>query len=233
MANKNIYTTAMATANTVSMINDIGLATCTAKTTATCDGAAINCNGTYWLSTKADIVTSDCVNDRLKALEERHKEPKVPIDTKSILTYDGKHIKVTNYKDGKEVSQRKIMPDIKDIIVHNNNVIIVEFVDGTKEKAVLCEEDNFSLDQGISICIAKKLAGGSSIYNKMIDYALRKYKQIQKQHADEAAELKAKKERKRKYAEKKAAKKAAKREEYVKTLQEAFSRALAENKGDE
>lgn len=181
------------------------------------------------IATKVDIAEFTNFTKRVTDLEEKHKEPEVPMETKSILKHDGKRVEVTNFKDGKSISTKYIMPDIKDITVYNYNTVVVEFVDGTKEKAVLSEEDNFSLEQGVSICLAKKLVGGSSIYNKLIDYMLRKYAQIQKKKADEAAELKAKKERARKYKEKKAAKKAAKREEYVRTMQEAFSRALAEH----
>ena len=181
------------------------------------------------IATKLDIAEFIPLVNRVTELEEKHKEPEVPMETKSILKHNGSRVEVTNFKDGKSISTKYIMPDIKDITVYNNNTVVVEFVDGTKEKAVLSEEDSFSLEQGVSICLAKKLVGGSSIYNKLIDYMLRKYAQIQKKKADEAAELKAKKERARKYKEKKAAKKAAKREEYVRTMQEAFSRALAEH----
>lgn len=181
------------------------------------------------ISTKVDIAEFTSLAKKVTELEEKHKEPEVPMETKSILKHDGSRVEVTNFKDGKSISTKYIMPDIKDITLYNDNTVVVEFVDGTKEKAVLSEEDNFSMEQGVSICLAKKLVGGSSIYNKLIDYMLRKYAQIQKKKADEAAELQAKKERTRKYKEKKAAKKAAKREEYVRTMQEAFSRALAEH----
>lgn len=180
--------------------------------------------------TKEQLDELLAISNRVETLKEKHKEPEAPMETKSILKHDGKRVEVTNFKDGKSINTKYIMPDIKNITVYNNNTVVVEFVDGTKEKAVLSEEDNFSLEQGVSICLAKKLVGGSSIYNKLIDYMLRKYAQIQKQKAEEAAELQAKKERTRKYKEKKAAKKAAKREEYVRTMQEAFSRALAEHK---
>lgn len=162
-------------------------------------------------------------------LEEKKKEPEVPMETKSILAHDGKRIEVTNFENGHRTNTKYIMPDIKDITVYNDSVVVVEFADGTKEKAVLSDEDNFSLEQGVSICLTKKIVGGSSIYNKLIDYMLLKYEHIKKQKADEEAALKSEKEKKRKYAEKKAMKKAAKREEQVRIMQEAFSRALAEH----
>lgn len=181
------------------------------------------------ISTKVDIAEFTSFAKRVTDLEEKHKEPEVPMETKSILTHNGERIEVTNFNNGHRTNTKYIMPDIKDITVHNNSVVIVEFVDGTKEKAVLSEEDNFSLEQGVSICLTKKIVGGSSIYNKLIDYMLLKYERLQKQKADEAAALKAATEKRRKYAEKKAMKKAAKREECVRTMQEAFSRALAEH----
>lgn len=66
-----------------------------------------------------------------------------------------------------------VLPHIKDVQTINNKVVIVVFADGTKEKAVLDSADTFSLEQGISICITKKLlsmktgGNGSSTYNKL------------------------------------------------------------------
>ena len=85
-------------------------------------------------------------------------------------------------KDGKNTC---VMPRISDVKAVNDRVVIITFEDGTKEKAVLAENDTFSLEQGISICITKKLLDnlvngcGSSVYNKLIDYALKRYYQEQ------------------------------------------------------
>ena len=58
---------------------------------------------------------------------------------------------------------------IRDVkIVVPNKVVEVTFEDRTKEKAVCAEEDTFSLDTAITICIAKHLLGGSSAYNNAV-----------------------------------------------------------------
>ena len=149
---------------------------------------------------------------------------------KSTLTKNERNGKlVANfYKDGFKTSTKELIPDIKDVTIHNNCVVIVEFTDGTSEKAVLHPEDHFSVEQGISICIAKKLVGGSSIYNKLIDRAVKVMINNDVERTKKQIEEEARKERKKKNDEKKARRKAAKREEYIETQKEAYVRALRE-----
>lgn len=74
-----------------------------------------------------------------------------------------------------------IIPQIKEIKAINNRVVIIKFTDGTQEKAVLDSSDTFSIEQGVAICITKKIlskltyGNGSSAYNKLIDYAMKIY----------------------------------------------------------
>lgn len=72
-----------------------------------------------------------------------------------------------------------LMPDIKSIKEIENGgrkIIIMYFADGSKEKAVLDPDDSYSFEQGISICISKRIisamtnGNGSSIYNKLIKH---------------------------------------------------------------
>ena len=68
----------------------------------------------------------------------------------------------------------------------NVKIVCVDFADGTTEKAVLSEGDTFSLEQGVSICITKKLLSekslsGNSLYNKIIQKALKIYDNKQKE----------------------------------------------------
>lgn len=95
---------------------------------------------------------------------------------------DGKlmvYTKKTFYtKNGERYSNGEflyyIMPDIVDVrVMEEKGVVMVLFADGTNEKAVLNKEDKFNLEQGISICITKKLldikcGNGSNVYNKII-----------------------------------------------------------------
>lgn len=186
------------------------------------------------LSVKADTCASACyaseytVRGIMDTISELEKKPDVNPEVKSTLDLRGKTLYATFYKDGFKTSDKTLIPDIKDITVHNNHAVIVEFVDGTIEKAVLHPEDNFSLEQGISICITKKLVGGSAIYNKLMERALDIKKHSEEAKAKKEAEAAERKERLKKYAEKKAARKERKREEYINTQKEAYLRALAE-----
>lgn len=129
-----------------------------------------------------------------------------------------------------------IIPQIKEIKAINNRVVIIKFKDGTQEKAVLDSSDTFSIEQGVAICITKKIlskltyGNGSSVYNKLINYAMKIYK---KQESDKAKaeEEKIKTEQQDKKHEEKKKKKAEKvqaqdKEELVNILSEAISKAM-------
>ena len=163
-------------------------------------------------------------------IAKNDKKPEVDPEVKSTLTNNERNGKlVANfYKDGFKTSTKELIPDIKDVIVHNNCVVIVEFTDGTSEKAVVHPCDEFSVEQGISICITKKLVGGSSIYNKLIDRAIKIMINNDAEKTKRVKEEEARKERKKRNDEKKARRKAAKREEYIETQKEAYIRALRE-----
>lgn len=129
-----------------------------------------------------------------------------------------------------------IMPKITKIEVKNETVVIMTFADGTTEKAVTSPEDTFSLEQGISICITKKLlsmlsrGNGSSLYNKIVHKALKLYNDEQAEAAqkeelkqieiDRAERLAAKR------AKRKAKYEAKKREREISVQAEAYARAL-------
>lgn len=162
-------------------------------------------------------------------ITENDKKPEVDPEVKSTLTKNNKgKLCATFYKDGFKTSTKELIPDIKDVIVHNSCVVIVEFTDGTSEKAVLHPCDEFSVEQGISICITKKLVGGSSIYNKLINRAIKVMINNDAEKTKREQEEEARKERKKKNDEKKARRKAAKREEYIEAQKEAYVRALRE-----
>ncbi|MBQ2396242.1 MAG: hypothetical protein II304_04255, partial [Bacteroidales bacterium] len=94
----------------------------------------------------------------------------------------------------------KAIPLIEDVKVINERVVIVTFSDKTIEKAVLCKGDVFSLEQGISICITKKLlssiANGKGSYadNKLVDYGLKVY-ETKLKNEEEQKKIEAAKER--------------------------------------
>lgn len=157
------------------------------------------------------------------------KEPEVDPETKSTITKNQRNNLVANfYEDGFKKNCKELIPDIKDVTVHQNRIVIVEFTDGTSEKAVLHPEDQFSVEQGISICITKRLVGGSSIYNKLIDRAV---KVMINNDAERTKKAKAEDERReynKRRNERKARRKSERREEQIELQKEAYVRALRE-----
>lgn len=199
--------------------------------------SGINRNNTCFGNTTIAGITTDSLtisaetDGLVSILEEfaKKKEPEVDPETKSAITKNQRNNLVANfYEDGFKKSCKELIPDIKDVTVHQNRVVIVEFVDGTTEKAVLHPSDQFSVEQGISICITKRLVGGSSIYNKLIDRAV---KVMINNDAERTKKAKAKDERReynKRRNERKARRKSERREEQIELQKEAYVRALRE-----
>lgn len=193
------------------------------------DSYISNCKADIWVGTTS--ITE--LADRVDKLEQETKKPDVDPSTKTELVSKNGCIYVKHYKDGFFQHERKLMADIIDVHVYDNTVIVM-FSDKTKTSAVLDSVDTFSVEQGISVCITKKLLGeeGSSIYNKLINRGLKVIK-----HKEKAAEDAAKKkeddknarELKKSRAERRKAKK---REESISVQAEAIKRAFASIIGD-
>ena len=132
-----------------------------------------------------------------------------------------------------------VMPKVSDVRVYNDKCVEVYFADGTTEKATVCDGDTFSLEQGISICVTKKLismklhdSDGSAVYNKIIKNALNVYCDnrdkeelalLEQAHiAEKIEKLKAKS------AAKRAKRLQAQREELIEIQKEAYLRAMRE-----
>lgn len=179
------------------------------------------------------VTTSNILCDRVEAIEFKTRTPDVDPTTKTELVVKNGNIYVKHYKDGFFKNERKLMSDITDVRVYDNTVVMM-FADKTKTSAVLDSEDTFSIEQGISICITKKLLGedGNSLYNKLITRALKVIKQKQKAAEDE----KQKKEADKKARELKKARaqrrKEKKREDSINDQAEAIKRAFASIIGD-
>jgi uncharacterized membrane protein len=155
------------------------------------------------------------------------KTPEVRPDT--VTKLDVKHGKlcVKHYKDGFFKNEHYLIPDITDVKVHHNTVLVT-FKDGTKTVAVLDDEDKFNLEQGISICITKKLLGenGSSIYNKLIKRALKVKKQNEQAEAKKEKDKAEAEQKKAKALKRHQKKQAKKREERISEMAEACIRAI-------
>lgn len=161
----------------------------------------------------------------------------VDSETKTKLYVENGKLRLTKYKDGEESGDHYVMPAISDFNVINGKKIITTFSDGTIEKVVLDKQDEFSLEQGIAICVMKKvlsthLGNGSSVYNKIVEYGLKTYNKItseksKKQREEErmAIQKKNKAEKAKKRREKEIARK---REEIIEIQKEAYIRAMRE-----
>jgi hypothetical protein len=172
--------------------------------------------------------STPCLENRVDKIEQQIKKPDVDPIVKTNMVFKNGSIYVKHYKDGFFKKERHLMSDIVDVRVYDNTVVVM-FADKTKTSAVLDSVDTFSLEQGISICITKKLLGedGNSLYNKLITRALKVIKK--KQKVDEDA--KKKKEADKRACELKKARaerrKAKKREDTINIQAEAIKRAFA------
>lgn len=158
-------------------------------------------------------------------------------ENKMVIDNDGIKFAYSNSNLPFALASNPVIPRIEDVQSINDKVVIVKFADGTTEKAVLSDDDTFSLEQGISICITKKIlnvvlkgAKGGSAYNKLVDYGLKVYNDKQKEIEKAKAAAKAEKEAEKKKAErirkKKAKRKAKLREEQIEIQAEAYRRAM-------
>lgn len=188
------------------------------------------------ITMKANILRPSCIDrngntvtiDAIKnAIEKSNKESEDKKVTKAkkqprmiynANTY-GKGFRTIRYGINME-SSVYIMPEISDVrhIINKDNIIGVEikFADNTKQKAICSPNDTFNLEQGISICLFKKIledglvavnsvnkGRGTSIYNKLVNHALkvmeRRIKAEEKAKKEEAK----KKEKEQRFIEKK------------------------------
>ena len=198
----------------------------TANDSVLASSGTIGCvTGDYKISFNDHV--SSKVDELAEAVDKLTKTPEVAPETTTKLDVRGKDIFVKHYKDGFLKSARRIMPDIKNVRVHGKTVM-VHFADNTKTVAVLHDEDEFNLEQGISVCITKKLLGqdGGSIYNKLIRRALKIMDRNEKAEREAAEKKEAAKNKKQAAADKRDKKKAKKREEQIEIQKEAFVRAL-------
>lgn len=95
--------------------------------------------------------------------------------------------------DNEIIGGTYLIPDIVNVSHPNERTVFVEFSDGTKEVAVLNENDTFNMETGVLICIFKRfleeygvLSSCSSAYNKLIKYALTKLDASKKKKEKEA-----------------------------------------------
>ena len=132
-------------------------------------------------------------------------------------------------------------PDIKEIkeIFDNDGYprgVKVIFKDGTFEKSICADDDIYSFEVGIGICLFKwylsRWGRGSTLFNRLMDNALKVHKKNIKE-AEEASKkeeaIKAKKEKIRARKQRREERKRQReREEKIEIQKEAYLRALEE-----
>lgn len=132
---------------------------------------------------------------------------------KNWLGYEENHNNsITNEKNitKKESEDRKMKKSlcVKDVITHNNKVVIVKFSDGTFTKSICSDNDTFDIDVGISICCLKRLMctdDNVENANKLYNNFMRKvHRQMAQKVKDKVKALNEKKERRETQAARKA-----------------------------
>lgn len=220
------------------------ITTPTYKLTVTADDAA---NLASALAS-APMYTST-INEKQKECDiysgPKHGLPDEAPEAKTILHEDDKKMYVGVYKDGKLDGVAQILPAITNVEIYNDGVVKVWFSDGSTETAKASKEDKdfYNPETGVSICITKKLlhdklgGNGSSVYNKLVDYAMRICNEsVMKRYREEQEERtrKARLKRRREKAQKKKELKAdARREEQIEIQAEAYLRAMKRAKEQE
>ena len=129
----------------------------------------------------------------------------------------------------------EIMPAIRDVKVVKDKVIIVYFVDGTQEKAVCAEGDTFSVENGISICLMKKLlndmcgCSGAGIYNNLVRHAMKKVGAGKKKEEAEREKVKAEKAKRKKAHDDASERKKRDRQYLIDICADAITKALRDH----
>lgn len=186
--------------------------------------------------------TPDCINEK-----ENENMPTKKICANSDFVFHRDSDVTVNLPNGikKIITRNGSKPEIYFPKVENVSIIVpgkvveVTFDDGTKEKSVCREPDVFSLESAISICISKKIMGGSSAYNNAVKHGVKIYEdRLEKEKAgkEEQERIEKKRAKRLAYKERRNARKAAEenqqkareREERIEIQKEAYLRAIKE-----
>lgn len=127
-----------------------------------------------------------------------------------------------------------IITAIRDIKVIKDKVVIVSFVDGSQEKAVCAEEDTFSIENGVTICLMKKLlshecfGSGTSVYNNLIRHAMKKVGADKREEEERQNKIRAEKAARNKAHDEESKRRKRDRQYLVDICAEAIKKALGE-----
>ena len=185
-------------------------------------------------------------------LETKEKIVEYPYPILKIVhTHDGvaltgchvPHYMSENYVNNTAMKRSIIIPAIEKVSVYpdkdgKDKTVVIKFSDGTTERASTRHGDEFDLETGISLCIAKKMYatlartpnGKSSGFSKIVHKAVKIYKNgIKEEEARKkrAAEEKLAEQRRIEKRKKRAEKR---RQRKVNLLKDAFVAAFDETK---
>ena len=134
----------------------------------------------------------------------------------------------------KENKEKNMKLDFKIVNyrVHEDRVVIVTFEDDkgnrTETKAVCNEDDNFDLENGVTVCVYKYLLGEDT-YKGIIKDAMRQVKAVDKAKEDKKAREELIERKRIKAARKKARRRERQRQERISEMQEAYFKAMVEH----
>ena len=152
------------------------------------------------------------------------------IHSETAVAFNIIHERIKNkLLDKKEEKQMKEF-FIKNYKVCDNNgvkTLVVDFEDGSKERAVCCPEDPFELQRGLEIVVLKHILGRDN-YKAMIKTAMKQIKAIDKAAEEAKKEKEMIAAKKASAARKKARYKANKRKQRIAEMKEAYVAAMKE-----
>ena len=125
-----------------------------------------------------------------------------------------------------------ILPEVTDVQIINNKVVILTFADGTTTKSVTDEADEFVLETGISICLMKRIlmhfkgGNGSGAYNRLIEDVEKVYLRKIEAERKAAEEKEIRKRRAEKAKRKRIIKARREQEQRINEQAEAYRRAI-------
>lgn len=201
-----------------------------------CKGNTVRfrCNDDVFIGNIHEI-HKDCISSDLRIIVDCGFGRFKTISVKELINNES----INEFHKVKKVSKEKMkdtknvtVPTIKEYKVINDKVVIVTFTDNTTEKAICSEEDTFDFDKAIEICVLKKVLGGTSTYNTILNKAHKNISNIKKNEEKEAKRQAEETLRLQKLAEKKQANKAKrvakKVEELIAITSAAFLKAMVD-----
>lgn len=183
----------------------------------------------YWVN-ESDIRVSNICSDIWKLnSEELHEKGKEIINSNDFkeehnMCDCSRHSGRYPWEPEKK-EKNPLAVEIQKIVIHNDKVMIVYFLDGTFTKAVCSDSDTFSFDAGFQVCLLKKLYGDKN-YHNLMRKTRKFYDNQQEFKRTQIEEKKKRREEQERRHQKNLAKRNAVREEFKEDVASAVKEAL-------